>query len=282
MGLLDRIATRAMPQTTTSGRYLPGLHQMPTGNIVKGQPLGSIQATGRDGVKAGTANITYASPGQPMMIRWDPASSIEAYYESLWVMRCVRTIADTLASLPFMAGKNARDPNNSVTNCPLAYMLGPPPGSPNTSSTARALWAWTVCQYIVTGKVSWETQLNPRRKGPDGKGQIVGLWPLVSAALTPIPSMGGDTWWDSFEYETPWGVIPLKTENVMYAWKPSQRDWRQPESPLEAARSAISMQIGIERFMNSLLKNGLTAAHVVVTPPFEEPEMPAECGRTSS
>lgn len=253
---LDRLAVRALPGTGA------GL----------GMAINNPQAAGGNKVKAATTSSTYVTPGQPLNLDWDATSASRvAYLGHTYVMRCVRLRADTVAGLPFRAGPDPDDPSITTDGAPLARLLGPAtpqePGGPNPTTTSRALWAWSIAQRIVTGRMAWEYQ----RAGDPKEGPIQALWPLVSAALSPIPSPpGSDRWFDGFQYQTPLGTIDLDAEKVFYGWRPSIEDWRQPESVLQAAKLPIEIAIACDKYMWSLLKNGMVASKIVIAPPFED------------
>lgn len=253
MGFLDRLAVRALPGT--------------------GAGLGMAinpPAAGRGKIGA-TSSTTYVSPHQPLYVDWDAQQAAQiAYMGHTYVMRCVRLRAETISALPFCAGPDPDNPSVTTPGAPLAKLLGPAspqePGGPNPTTTARALWTWSIVQRIVTGRMAWEQQLDPQSK------DIIALWPLVAAALDPIPSMPGKpTWFEGFQYRTPTGIIPFTVGRVFYAWRPSIEDWRQPESVLKAAKLPIEIAVASDRYMWSLLKNGMVASKIVIAPPFEDP-----------
>lgn len=252
MGFLDRLAVRALPGMGTGlGMTIPA-------------------PSGKGKVKAATVSSTYVSPHQPLYVDWDAQQVASvAYLNHTYVMRCVRLRAETIAALPFQAGPDPENPSVTTPGAPLAKLLGPAspqePGGPNPTTTARALWCWSIVQRIVTGRMAWEQQLDPKTKA------IIALWPLVCAALDPIPTpAGSQAWFEGFQYRTPTGVIPLTPEQVFYAWRPSIEDWRQPESALKSAKLPVEIAIACDRYMWSLLKNGMVASKIVLAPPFED------------
>lgn len=264
MGAFDRILTRAA-RLPGSGAGL--------GNAAPGTGYTGQGGSGRSGKGplAGTRSITYSSPGQPQAI--DAGSdnlSQENYLGSVYVMRCCRLIAETLAALPFVAGMDPFDPGAYNPDAPLARLLGPAtpraPGGPNRHLSSRAFWIWTIVQYITSGRWGWEMEWD----GKPMKSNIVGLWPLVSTALAPIPIDGKAEIWAGFQYQTPTGVIPLPKEKVMYAWRPSIIDWRMPESVLQAASNPIYIHRAIDRYTVNLLKNNMVASTMIIAPPVEE------------
>jgi Phage portal protein len=226
----------------------------------------------RSKVKAATAPIRFVAPGQPMYSEWNARYAVDhGYMGQTHVMRCTRIRAETLAGLPFRAGPDPDDPSNYDPNAPLAVMLGEAspqaPGGPNPQTTARAFWIWSWVQRIITGKMCWEIT----RQTNDPQSPPMWLWPLVSAALHPIPSVAGSTrWFDSYSYFTPIGRIPLTYEQVFYDWRMSARDPRQPESVLQSTTVPIEVVIGVERYMLGLVTQGMVATTLVVAPDFEE------------
>lgn len=231
----------------------------------------SISPTAKGGpVKAATTGIRWSTPGQPMYQDWDATRATQqGYLGHTYVMRCVRLRAETLAGLPFHVGPDPDNPSVWDPNAKMAQLLGPPtpsaPGGPNSQTTSRALWIWSWVQRIVTGRMAWELQLAP------GSNEIVGLWPLVSACLDPVPSAGGSTrWFDSYVYHTPDGDIPMKLEQVFYDWRMSAEDPRQAESVLQSAALPVQLAIALDKYMWGLLSRGMTASKLVLTPGFEQ------------
>jgi HK97 family phage portal protein len=236
------------------------------GNLIT-QP----KSAGKGRVTAGTQSITYVSEGQPLNVDFNAESlAFDGYDNSVYVRRCVRLIGETIAGLPWVAGNDPTVPGDYNKDAPLAVMLGPAtpqaPGGPNPVTSARAMWIWSIVQYMITGRFAWECQLD----GPPKNREIVGLWPLVSAAVAPKPTLGGTSWFNGYEYTTALGVKELTEEQVVYCWRQSAHDWRLPESPLSAATMPIYISTAINRYMANFLKNGLVATTMVVSPPFEE------------
>jgi phage portal protein BeeE len=230
--------------------------------------------TKRGAVAAGTAPVTYVSEGQPLNIDWNAEEQARlAYLGHVFVMRCVRTIASTIAGLPWVAGADPTDPANYDKNAPLATLLGPStpqaPGGPNPSTPARILWEWSIIQYLVTGRFGWECQLD----GPGAlKDQaIIGLYPLVSSVLFPKPTVGGSKWFNGYQYQPSTGYIDLPEEKVIYCWRPSILDFRLPESALQAAQFPVYIAKAVDKYIANLLKNDMVATTMVITPPFDEP-----------
>lgn len=263
MTIVDRILTRAAGYTITPVKpWKPSL-----GNL---KPAGGGSRRGR-GVAAATTGVTYVSEGQPLRVEWDAQTAIDTYHSNVWVMQCCRVIANTIAELPWVAGMDPTTPATYTPAAPLAKFLGPStpmaPGGPNPQTSARAFWAWSIVQYLVTGRFAWEAQLTGTAK----HAPIVALWPLASHCLFPKPSFGGSRWFDGFQYQPATGVITLANDQVVYCWRASQHDWRQPESALQAARLPSYILTSIDKYMAGLMQRDMVATTLVISPPFDQP-----------
>lgn len=183
----------------------------------------------------------------------------QAYYANVWVYRCAQVIAEDIAALPIRVGADPSNPGEFDTAHPLAIMLGPPPGSPNPTTSSRRLLMWTVAQYLVTGRWAWEIEY-----GPDS-GLPMFLWPLPSNRITPITSAGGANYFSGYDYDMgKGGTKRLARDRVFYEWKPAATDWREAENVLQAAKLNISVAAMQDRYDYAFLKNDARPATVVV------------------
>jgi HK97 family phage portal protein len=225
-----------------------------------------VQPTEQRDPRAATANPVWRSSKWGMQTQWNADDALRwAYYANTYVYACIRAIAQDISALSFRAGPDIDDQTQFRPEAPLAKLLGPPPGGPTANLSARRLWAWTVTQYLVTGRWAWEIE---SARGPNG--QVVGLWPLIVGQLKPIPTSGGSAWWAGFEYWVQGKRIDLRPEQVLYDWRPSQYDFREPESALQAARLDISVAVMQDRYDWAFLQNDARPAAVVVHEKFEE------------
>lgn len=246
MGLLDRIGLRS-PLDAQIER------------------VAAVPAERRDPTAA-TRPLSYQSVGHPMVPDWDAETAIRwAYLANVFVFACVRAIATDLASLPFRAGADPGKPADYNPNARLAQLLGPPPLGPAPKLSARRLWAWSIAQRLVTGRFAWELEVAGRTGS-----EIVAMWPLVSAKLQAIPSESGNEWFSGFRYGRLDKPVRLGPDQVFYAWNPSQSDFRQPESALQAARLDISVAVMQDRYDYAFLKNDARPASLIVTEAFAE------------
>lgn len=216
---------------------------------------------------AATTPIRYQGLDTRMVPEWDAENAIRwGYLANVFVYACIRAIATDLSSLAFRVGADPDKPADYDPKHPLAKLLGPAPGGPNPTVSARRLWAWTVANRIVAGRHAWELETT----GAGGKGDIVGIWPLVTSMLDAIPSRSGTRYFDRFEYGRPEAKKRLRAEQVFYAWRPSLSDWRQPESELQAARLDISVAVMQDRYDHAFLRNDARPAAVIVHEAFAE------------
>lgn len=239
------------------------------GNAANSSP--TAPSSGRSGGKLASTQAAVMSGGTDVGQdpTWNGESAIRnGYYGSIWAMRGIQTIADTVASLPWTAGPDPLDPATVAVDDPLAKLLGPAttmhPGGPNSAMSARALWSYSIVQYLCTGKWGWELQMDTPT------GTIAGLWPLVSYLLKPRPVYGQAQLFGDFDYNLPSGKVVMPAGRVFYAWKMSATDPRDPESVLQAAGLPLSISVAIDRQMWALIKNGMVAPHIVTTLPIEE------------
>lgn len=217
---------------------------------------------------AATGTTGWSSPGMPQTPRWDATNAVSlGYYGHIYAYRCARSIATTIAGLPFRAGLNADRPGAFDINAPLARLLGPPPGGPAPNVSPRRMWAWSIVNYLICGRYGWETPADPRT------GRVTALWPLVAGRLKPIPTLAGTDWFSGFEYQLNANIRRLRPDQVFYAWRPSQDDWREPESVLQAAALPLSTAIALDKHMYAFMRNNMVGSKLVVTAGFEDNNM---------
>lgn len=213
---------------------------------------------------AATASLRWHGKGMAQVPEWDAARAIRfGYHANVVAYRCVAIIADTIASTPFRAGVALPEsPNVAADHNPqarLAQLLGPPPGGPAPNLSARKLWAWTVAQRLVTGRNGWEIETTQGR----GQGPVVALWPLTAANLHAVPSKSGAAWFTGFRYGRPDDLRNLNPDQVHYGWTGAADDFRQPFSPLQAARYAASVALAQDQYQYAFLKNNAVPANVI-------------------
>lgn len=223
----------------------------------------AVPAEQRDPIAA-TAQVRWHAAGMPQVPEWDAERAIQfGYHANVVAYRCISIIADTLASAPFRAGLALPEqPAAAAEHNPqarLAQLLGPPPGGPAPNLSARKLWAWTVAQRLATGRNGWEIETT----GPSGAGQVVALWPLTSARLKAIPTESGAAWFSGFLYGRDDKLKRLTPDQVHYGWTGAANDYRQPFSPLQAARYALAVALAQDEYQYAFLKNNAVPANII-------------------
>ena len=220
--------------------------------------------------KAATQQVRWVGSGIAQVPTWDARRAIDQGWRASWVVaRCVQIIANDIATAPFLAGRIPGDRSTTNPGARLAQLLGPPPHGPAPKVTARRLWWFTVASRIVTGRWAWEVETGV---GVRADGPIDYLWPLAAPEVHPIPSDGGASWWQAFKVGRPDRPRTLPVDAVIYDWCPSLDDFRDPFSPLQAARLDTSISVMLGRYAYSFLQNGATPATVVVVEEFPDEE----------
>lgn len=211
---------------------------------------------------------TFQTRNQPLLPENSPEAAIQlAYDRNVYVYRAINVIANNITRLPFRAG---RELNGAYrTSSPLARLLGPPPGSPNPLWSPAMAWRYAIAQYLVTGKWAWALE-------KDKSGRIVGLWPIAVQHLKPVPidpnssQRSTPQYFSRFEYGTKGtdGYREFLPDDLIYCWRPSLSDPRQPESPLNIAKSEINIMWLLDQYDQGFLQNGGVPAHIIITAPF--------------
>jgi HK97 family phage portal protein len=216
---------------------------------------------------AATRALRWTSPGQPQISDWDATRAIGlAYYGNVFVYRCVECVAADVASLPIRVGPDPDRPDDYNPKAPMAVKLAQaPPGGPAPGIAARKLWAWSTAQRAVTGKMAWEIERDARER-PSA------FWPLPGGMLDAVPSTFGTSYFQAFKFGPMGKQRILRPDQVYYAWRPGQTDWRQPESVLQSARLPVSVAVMMDRYNYAFLRNDARPAAVVVHQAFAERE----------
>lgn len=219
--------------------------------------------------KAATQANPYQNPQLPMVQEWNATQAFRfGYLANVIGYRAVQVIANAIAAVPIVAGRTPTKPNDINESSPITKLLGPPPGGPAPKLSARKLIRWTIAQWIVTGRFGWEIEF----PGQPGKSAPVAFWPLVSANLDAVQSTSGAEWFKRFEYGAWSDKRKLSTEQVFYDWEPGALDFRQAESPLQAARYDLSLINLCDRYGLAFLRNNAVPAHVITTTKFPDEE----------
>lgn len=212
---------------------------------------------------AATQPAGWVSPIIPQVPKWDAQQAIDrALYANMYVYRCCEVIARALTRMPIRVGADPDRPTDYIRTgrVGLRGLLGYPVGRPNDEITARQLTAWSLVQWLVTGRMAWELDRNDA-------GQVVGLWPIPATRFRPISSTGGARYFAGYSFlrsDGQWRSVGL--DGFFYAWRPSADDVREPESVLQAAALDVSIAVMQDRYDWAFLRNGSTPAAMVIGP----------------
>lgn len=205
------------------------------------------------------------TPGQPMWTQYEGPNQVSLYRRNIYAARAIEFIADNIAGLPFLCG-NYRSKTPRPTSA-MQQLLGPPPGNPNPLWSATVLWKYLITQYLILGKMALLNEY-------DANGRLVALWPLMAQHLIPeTAGTRGAEYFKGYRYGTQGaqGYREFSTKEITYIWRPSQKDLREPESPLMLTKYAIDIARLLDQYDNSFLSNGGVPSHLVVTPAFSNP-----------
>lgn len=237
---------------------------MTTLELPPGVEMRARQAVEQRDPSVATTGIGYTAVGQPMIPEWDAETAIRmGYMANVYVFRCIQVIAQAVAGLPFRMGADPGKPGSYDVKDPLARLLGPAPGGPAPGLTPSRLWAFLVASYLATGRFACEIEEKPNSQ------DIAALWPLVTSNLAATPTAGGNAWFSKFTYGQGRQSKDLRPDQVWYEWRPSQLDFRQPESCLSSARLPVSTLVMLDRYAYSFLVNDARPASVIVHQVFE-------------
>lgn len=206
----------------------------------------------------------YGTPGQPLWPSFDPQTAIRIGERNVFAMRCVEVIANAISGLEYQAGNVKTKAVRSTTR--TMALLGPAPGRPNPKWSSAKAWRYWIIQYLMTGKYA---ALRER----DNAGRTVALWPLMAQHLNPVlANPRSKDYFEGFRYGTRGanGYREFKPDEVVYCWRPSQEDFRQPEPPMRLAQWGIQVLRLLDEFDRGFLSNGGVPAHLVITPAFDE------------
>lgn len=188
--------------------------------------------------------------------RYDASKATTDHYLcNTYLYAAIRALAEDLSTLTLRVGADPDKAQNFDPKHPLVLALGPS-GKPNPQTTARQLWMWTVAQWIINGRFVWEI---------DPTAEPRTYWPLVAHRVDPVPTKGGDKYFAAFDYEIGQGQKRrVQADRIVYHWRPSQMDWRQPESQLHSAKLDIDVAVMQDLYDVNFLRNDARPAAIII------------------
>lgn len=168
------------------------------------------------------------------------------------VYACVRTLSETLASLPLHIYKHTERGKEKAKEHNLYYLLHDEPNPEMTSFVFREtlmghllLWGNAYAQIIR-----------------DGRGNILGLYPLMPDKMTVNRTSTGELY---YEYQKDTGTAILRSDDVFHV--PGLGfDGLVGHSPIAMAKNAIGMAIATEEYGAKFFANGANPGGVLEHP----------------
>lgn len=149
-----------------------------------------------------------------------------------------------------------------VENSPAAALLD----EPNPHMELELLAAYEVAAIAATGSAFYHKLRNQL-------GQVLSLWPLYPAFMSPVTPQDGSEYQTGWEYQVPGGqkvIIPM--EDVVHRrWAVDRTDHRKGWAPLREVLLEIMQDQEAARFSTSLLVN-MGVPGVVLSP--KDPDDP--------
>jgi hypothetical protein len=191
---------------------------------------------------------------------------IEQLYTNVYLFACAKARALDLASLPIRVGADPDKPKDFDRQHPIAKLLGPAPGGPTTMVSSRRMVSWSLMQYDVMGRMAWEVSSpsNGRRDNVPFE-----LWPVPVSRVRAVPTTEGGQWFSHYEISSQNGPIRKSLGQMVYHWRPTQNDFREPESLLAAAGINIAIATMQDRYDHAFLVNDARPSFVVVHEAFD-------------
>src|ERR1019366_685149 len=174
------------------------------------------------------------------------------------VAACVKTISESIASLPLVIYERSDAGRQVAYNHALYHLLA---DAPNDEMSAFTFWEWVTVGLCLHGNSYVQVQR-------DSQGAAIALWPLLANLTTPVRMLDG-----SIAYRTTDGQQPrvLASKDVLHFLMGSH-DGLIGLSPIQQARQAIGLARAAERYGSQLFKNSAVPALAITIPTKLKPE----------
>jgi HK97 family phage portal protein len=176
------------------------------------------------------------------------------------VAACVKTISESIASLPLVIYERSNNGRQVAYNHALYHLLA---DEPNDEMSAFTFWEWVTVGLCLHGNAYVQIQR-------DSQGTAIALWPLLANLTTPVRMLDG-----SIAYRTTDGNQQprvLASKDVLHFLMGSH-DGLIGLSPIQQARQAIGLARAAERYGSQLFKNSSVPAIAITTPGKVGPEI---------
>jgi HK97 family phage portal protein len=175
------------------------------------------------------------------------------------VAACVKTISESIASLPLVIYERSNNGRQVAYNHALYHLLA---DAPNDEMSSFTFWEWAVVSLCLHGNAYVQVQR-------DAQGAVIALWPLLANLTTPVRMLDG-----SIAYRTTDGQQQprvLASKDVLHFLMGSH-DGLIGLSPIQQARQAIGLARAAERYGSQLFKNSAVPAVAITIPAKLKPE----------
>ena len=176
------------------------------------------------------------------------------------VAACVKTISESIASLPLVIYERSNNGRQVAYNHALYHLLA---DSPNEEMSAFTFWEWVTVSLCLHGNGYAQIQR-------DAQGTAIALWPLLANLTTPVRMLDG-----SIAYRTTDGQQQprvLASKDVLHFLMGSH-DGLIGLSPIQQARQAIGLARAADRYGSQLFKNSSVPAIAITSPGKVGPEI---------
>lgn len=168
------------------------------------------------------------------------------------VYACVRVLSETLASLPLHTYKHTERGKEKAPDHPLYYLLHDEPNPEMTSFVFRE----TLMSHLLLWGNAYAQVVR------DGRGNVLGLYPLLPDKMTVKRSAGGELY---YEYRRDTETVLLRRDEVFHI--PGLGfDGLVGYSPIAMAKNAIGMAIATEEYGAKFFANGANPGGVLEHP----------------
>lgn len=176
------------------------------------------------------------------------------------VAACVKTISESIASLPLVIYERSNAGRQVAYNHALYHLLA---DAPNEEMSSFTFWEWVTVSLCLHGNAYVQIQR-------DSQGAVIALWPLLANLTTPVRMLDG-----SIAVRTTDGNQQprvLASKDVLH-FLMSSHDGLIGLSPIQQARQAIGLARAAERYGSHLFKNSSVPAIAITSPGKVSPDV---------
>lgn len=163
------------------------------------------------------------------------------------VAACVKTISESIASLPLVIYERSNNGRQVAYNHALYHLLA---DAPNDEMSAFTFWEWVTVSLCLHGNSYVQCQR-------DSQGAVIALWPLLANLTTPVRMLDGSIACRTTDGQQQPRVLASK--DVLHFLMGSH-DGLIGLSAIQRARQAIGLARAAERYGSQLFRNSAVPA----------------------